>query len=231
MGVGRHDWLRGFVPGGKLNTFGVYGDSHTSYSRPSIEDARDNTNGSWTTFAEAPCLTFTGHWASAGAKTCDALPHVTANHDDVLVVMLGTNDVTQNVATEVTLAHLREIATTSCAKRVLFLANPPRDGGRAASQQSLNSSIQALADESPVWHFYDPWTLQRASNGTWSQARYTTDGLHATRGVYEYMGIEVRPVIESLAVTPEYVAPVTCAQTRMASDLADALAELESLRG
>lgn len=173
-----------------MATFTVYGDSHTSYQKASLEEALQS-NGCWVNYATSPGLTLVGGWVKSGATSEDALANVYYQHSDICVVMLGTNDVTDNFPVEKTLANIRAIGEGSGAERVLVLANPPRSGGRADSQVALNESIRSRFRGREGWDFYDPWVVQRAADGQWSKSSYTVDGLHATRGVYEYMGTEM----------------------------------------
>lgn len=184
-----------------MATFTVWGDSHTSYLKPTLEEGLATT-GCWPSYAEGHELTLAGGWAKAGATSADILANVYEIPADIAIIMVGTNDITDDVPNAVTAANIHAIGLATGADRVLVLANPPRTGGRATKQKNLNTALAATFGIPEGWDFYDPWTVQRAADGTWSKASYTVDGLHATRGVYEYMGLEMGGAIPDVLATP-----------------------------
>ncbi len=177
--------------------FGTYGDSHTTYSKASIEEGR-KAKGSWTHFAQSAEVGYAGYWAKNGATTADALKQVSCHQHDILVLLLGTNDITKNVSRPQIRANLRAIVRKECADQVLLVALPPRSDMRyAATTVSFNTSLKTLA-KAQGWTFLDPWTKHRAKNGAWLQRSYAPDGLHATRAVYAQAGYAIRAAMQSM---------------------------------
>ena len=143
-------------------TFASEGDS--------ISALRDNNNvpitWSWVRDAVAEGnLTYVGVYMRAGAATPELLAHAKPTAAKVMVVMAGTNDVSQHLSISSTLNRIAAIFGRTGGRVKILSAVAPRNTLTAETNQ-LNYWLQQLAAQHH-WVFIDPWTSVRAANGTW----------------------------------------------------------------
>ncbi len=112
----------------------VVGDSITAGDEPLAGDSVTG-RGSWVPAAEGPPLRFLGGWAVPGSTTQAMVDGVAGQRTpdaDVLVLLGGTNDLTVDVPTSLTVAHLEQVAETVGAVRCCWspsrrrTPSPPR---------------------------------------------------------------------------------------------------------
>lgn len=178
------------LPGtGNADTY-VVGDSHTTGNQPYLADGLA-ANASWAGFIEANI----DGWAKKGATSEDMLAQVTPSDALTTVVMAGTNDLHKGWARSRTRDALIAIHDTTATTGFLLMAIPPRTGAEAETT-SYNNSLHNLAT-AQGWGWFDPWAPVRAADGGWLYPRYTVDGIHATRGVYESAGHRISDALHT----------------------------------
>lgn len=174
-------------------SFVVVGDSITAGDQPLVGDDVAG-RGSWVPAAEGPPLRFLGGWAVPGSTTQAMVDGVAGQRTpdaDVLVLLGGTNDLTAEVPTEVTVAHLEQVAQTVDAGEVLLVAVPPKD----AQPDQVLALNEVLAGEAADrgWGFVDPWRAVSA------QGRYASgtspDGVHPVQSVADDAGQRIREAL------------------------------------
>ena len=177
-----------------LTTFAVVGDSITAGGEV-ISDARVGGSASWVpAAAEASGLTFVGGWAVPGATTEDALEAVVPEDADVLVVMVGTNDVLRERPWEESAADLVGIAASAGERVVAAVTIAPSDE-RPDARRDFNAQLTELAVEQG-WVLVDPWTDVESGDGF--VAGTTTDGTHLTDEAAQLVGFRVGEQLAAL---------------------------------
>jgi lysophospholipase L1-like esterase len=175
-------------------TFAVVGDSITAGGEV-ISDARVGGSASWVpAAAQASGLTFVGGWAVPGATTEDALASVVPDDADVLVVMVGTNDVLQGRPWEESAADLIRIAASAGERVVAVVTIAPSDL-RPDDRRAYNAQLAQLALEQR-WILVDPWTDVESGDGF--VAGTTTDGTHLTDEAAQLVGFRVGEQLAAL---------------------------------
>jgi lysophospholipase L1-like esterase len=133
-----------------------------------------------------------GGYAHSGWTTAEVAPYVpTATNADVLVMMLGTNDVNHQVPVSQSMTDLRALASKTGARHVVVIATPPNDitgGGnygtdRRVGNYEFNRQLQIYA-ANRGWIYGDPWAQWRAIDNTWT-AGATVDGIHPSTTINE----------------------------------------------
>lgn len=112
---------------------------------------------------------------------------------DVLVVMLGINDIRLGQPRANVLANISDIQELVKAPHVLIGAVAPSNQtsytvestgaviNRATAQFSLNRELAEMAaDRRRGWMFGDVWTEVRRMDGTWQSGTAVADGVHPT---------------------------------------------------
>lgn len=174
--------------------FAVVGDSITAGGE-AISDARVGGSASWVpAAAESSGLTFVGGWAVPGATTEDALVSVVPDDADVLVVMLGTNDVLQERPWEDSAADLAGIAAAAGERVVAVVTIAPSDL-RPDARRAYNAELAQLAVEQG-WVLVDPWT--DVESGDRFVAGTSTDGTHPTDEAAQLAGFRVGEQLAAL---------------------------------
>ena len=175
------------TPPAAHSTFAVVGDSITAGGEV-ISDARVGGSASWVpAAAEASGLTFVGGWAVPGATTEDALVSVVPDDADVLVVMLGTNDVLRDRPWEESAADLAGIAASAGERLVAVVTIAPSDPVPDA-RRAYNAQLAQLAVEQG-WALVDPWA--DVESGDRFVAGATTDGTHLTDQAAQLVGFRL----------------------------------------
>ncbi|SNS00759.1 Lysophospholipase L1 [Geodermatophilus pulveris] len=164
--------------------FAVVGDSITAGGAV-ISGARADGPASWVpAAAEAAGLAFTGGWAVPGATTEDALAAVVPADADLLVVMLGTNDVLRDRPWEESAADLTAIAAAAGERPVAVVTIAPSDP-RPDARRAYNAALATLALERG-WVLVDPWG--DVASGDRFVPGTTTDGTHLTDAAAQLVG-------------------------------------------
>ncbi|WP_415853782.1 SGNH/GDSL hydrolase family protein [Sinomonas sp. G460-2] len=163
--------------------FAAVGDAITLADSTDFADGQTGST-SWVTYAASPNLVFSGGWAGAGATTAKIAANVKQLDVDVLVIVAGTNDVTQGVAFAQTTTNLDRIVTTVGARRVVVSAIPPRDADPRPTAD-FNASLRKLAIQRH-WAFIDSAAGVRA--GDVYAPGMTLDGVRPTKDAAQIIG-------------------------------------------
>jgi lysophospholipase L1-like esterase len=181
-------------PSTSTSTFAVVGDSITAGGEV-ISDARVGGSASWVpAAAETSGLTFVGGWAVPGATTEDARVSVVPADADVLVVMLGTNDVLRERPWEESAAALTGIAA-SAGERVVTVATIAPSDPMPDARRAYNAQLAQLAVQQG-WALVDPWT--DVESGDRFVAGTTTDGTHLTDQAARLVGFRLGEQLTAL---------------------------------
>jgi hypothetical protein len=130
-----------------------------------------------------------GGFAKSGYTSGQVLKAIPADipHADVLVIVLGANDMRLGVPVTTVLSNFKRIADKVGAPRVVLAATPPSnltstrrcpDRGCRTAQFVLNRAMSTFAYKHG-WLFVDPWLKVRQVNNGWTKT-YTYDGRHPT---------------------------------------------------
>lgn len=164
-----------------------------------ITAAGDSTTAqgtSWIHHLTDPYLSVVQDFSESGWTSAQVLNRVqaaTIEETDVLVVMLGINDLRLEKTRASILANISDIQEKVRAPHVLIGAVAPSNQtsyddtpsgatiNRAVLQFSLNRDLADLAaDSRRGWMFGDPWTALRRMDGTWQPGTAVADGVHPT---------------------------------------------------
>lgn len=147
--------------------------------------ARDD---SWQHQLADPDLVSVGGYAHSGYTSAQILEGVTPHPDaDVLVIMVGTNDVTKGVSQPTVCANAVKIAQKVQAGSVFLSFLPPSNVeddptlhvNRRAEGITMNRTlVQCAADNG--WLYGDPFSMVRAWNNAWGTNNAIADGVHPT---------------------------------------------------
>ena len=147
---------------------------------------------SWRYQLNDPGITFTGGYARGGYTTGDVLKNISESDADVLVVMLGTNDVRHDIPVTTAEANIEKIVAVSHPAHVLLTYLPPSDGitdtwhgvhiDARYGNLAYSRAFVALAAKHG-WLIADPFTPWRSWNGAY-YSRATLDGLHPSTAVF-----------------------------------------------
>jgi hypothetical protein len=166
-------------------TFAATGDSITAWAL--------HPEGSWTTYADANGVTFTGlGWAQSGAHLTEMGINTTPVEADVFVVLAGTNDLGLQSSLPERLLLLDAIVFRANADDVIISSVPPLN---AAPQLATawNTALRLHAADMG-WHFVDSWVDVRAENDTF-KAGTSLDGKHPTPEAAASAGAAVHDAI------------------------------------
>ncbi len=174
-------------------TFAVVGDSLSVGNSPYFEEGEVG-DLSWVAYAQGDGADFIGGTAVVGATSWWQLERAKLLPDevlgaDVLVMALGTNDMSATARFDATIEALTGIADLwTDADRVLVLAVPPRLHELAATTTEFNMFLQNLAAEHD-WEYVDAASAVREGE-EWA-AGMTGDGIHYTRAAIPLVGAYV----------------------------------------
>ncbi|MCV2395913.1 SGNH/GDSL hydrolase family protein [Actinotalea sp. M2MS4P-6] len=122
-------------------------------------------------------------WWYPGATSAGVLNYIQPG-GDVLVLMVGTNDIREGISRTTTVANVHAIVDKVGAAHVVLLAVAPcdvtDDNGidRQREASVLNRSLATHAQDAG-WLFVDPWARIRTLDGGYASGM-TTDGVHPT---------------------------------------------------
>jgi lysophospholipase L1-like esterase len=157
----------------------------------SLAYAGDSTTAqpdSWIFQLTDPRITAVGGFAHDGYTSQQVLSNITSVKADVLVVMLGINDLhfvqTENIQGIV--ANVNRIVAKVGALRVIVSAVAPSDvtywATNATDSRSAQSKLNIALKRDSVahqWMFVDPYSQIRLSDGGYRNG-YTADNIHPT---------------------------------------------------
>lgn len=182
---------------GSAITYTYAGDSITN----------PDNSWSWTRYLGDDTITTPGGVGISGATSAVVSNAVTPRAVDVLVIMVGTNDVRLGVSRSTTVANVQQIAATAGAQHVVVAALPPSnltDYGsdhidRAAGNYATARDLQADA-AAHGWLYVDPFSSVRRNDNTWA-INASGDGVHPTAATGEkYVGprmaVAIRQAVE-----------------------------------
>ncbi|OIH94910.1 MULTISPECIES: SGNH/GDSL hydrolase family protein [unclassified Curtobacterium] len=173
-------------------TFAVSGDSITS--RPD----------SWRDQLGDRRLRLVGGFAEDGATSERAFGQVRRSMADVLVVMLGMEDVRESVPAETVKTNIEKIVRFSECRTALLCLVPPSnhsDGpvNRRANGVVANRHLFDLGAKQG-WIVADPFAFARASNNSWGGGS-SDDGTHPLPHVSAEAAVRMRLFIRQAAAT------------------------------
>lgn len=170
-----------------MTTFAAFGDSLTA-----------TPDFTWINGAVTADVVHVGGFAQGGLRSYQIADQATPVAADVTVVMVGTNDVSNEmwrVPLDRTLGAVRDIVVKSGAQRALIAAMPPRSDDFYWEAARLNWDICNFATDMG-WYWVDPWTAYRDSPGRW-RAGMSTDRIHPTPAVGRLAGKWMRHFIRA----------------------------------
>ncbi len=157
-------------------TFAAYGDSITK--RPD----------SWLNQLDDPGLQHVGGYANNGYTSAMVLAQtVPVPEADVAVIMLGTNDITQQVPQATVCSNIVKISEKSQARHTLVMFLPPSDVvddptthvNRRVEGITMNRTlVQCAADHG--YMYADAFSMARAWTNAWGTNNAVDDGVHPT---------------------------------------------------
>lgn len=168
-------------------TFAVVGDSLSLGNSPDF-DGGVAGNLSWVYWAQGDDATFVGGTAEVGAASWSQARRAVPIDADVLVMALGTNDMSADASFAATAEALTQIAATVGAPRVLVLSVPPRRYEGEPSTVEFNGWLRGLAAEHD-WQFVDAARVVRDGD-TWADGM-TGDGIHYSNEAIPLVGAYV----------------------------------------
>ncbi|WP_062379482.1 SGNH/GDSL hydrolase family protein [Demequina pelophila] len=173
-------------------TFAVVGDSLSLGNSPDFEHGVTGEL-SWVHHARGDGAVFVGGTAVEGAPSWTQADRAALLEEDVLaadvlVMALGTNDMSADVGAARTYEALADIAATFDAERVLVLAVPPRRYEIDPTTTEFNAGLQSLAAEMD-WEYVDAPAPVRDGDA-WADGM-TGDGIHYTRAAIPLVGAAV----------------------------------------
>jgi hypothetical protein len=173
-------------------TYAVAGDSITAWP------------GSWKDQLDDPGLNFAGGFAEDGATTAHVLAHTRPTPADVLVIMLGTNDVKFDVPFTELVDNIERIAATAGCKSTLLCLLPPSNHTRGTINRRTNGVVanRHLYDLGARrgWIVADPFAFARASNNAWGGGA-SDDGTHPLEHVSNEAARRLQLFIRQAAAT------------------------------
>lgn len=151
-------------------------------------DSLSANSDSWLHQMNDPGLSFVGGFQQAGYTTNGALANIQPGTADVLVVMLGTNDIRYGFDADHITSTIEQIVTKfGGASHVLISFTPPSDytddNGIDRRTQGIivNRALVAVAAKHN-WLYADPFSFQRGWNNAWGTGA-STDKTHPTAAV------------------------------------------------
>lgn len=173
----------------------IVGDSNTEVNSPDFARGQIG-DGTWAySTLRSSGYYFAGGWAVSGSTSVDQAEGLEEVEDaDVLVIMTGTNDLSQGVPFEDTVASLDTMTEKVPTERVVVLAIAPLDNEGTPTTSEFNQSLEALAADRG-WEFFDALEFLRSPDGGFAEGT-SDDGRHFDtdshrelgRAVAEYLG-------------------------------------------
>lgn len=150
-----------------------------------------------------------GGTAISGKTSAEILAASTPHPDaSVLVIELGTNDVTQKVPEQTVAANIVALAEKVQAEHVLILALPPSniedDSRTGVNRRAAGVTQNRTLIDMAVTHNYlyvDPFSFQRAWNNAWGTDA-SVDGVHPTTATNTRVAARMRVYIRQAATLP-----------------------------
>ena len=145
----------------------IYGDSITSWNPPYAGDR----NRSWVVWASSNEYPALHGYAYPGVTLAQMAANATDSPAKVVTIMGGTNDLPimalgkAGTPKAQMLASIDQIVSIENPEEVVLLAVPPF-GWNYYESNTWNAELQAHAEASG-YHFFDPWTGYKDSNGAW----------------------------------------------------------------
>lgn len=150
-------------------TFAVSGDGITARAESWKEQMTDRQ------------LRLVGGFAEDGATSERAFGQVRRSLADVLVVMLGMEDVRAAVPFETMTANIEKIVRFAECKTALLCLVPPNNRSQGEVNRRTNGIVANRhlfeLGASRGWVVADPFAFARASNNTWGGST-SVDGIH-----------------------------------------------------
>jgi lysophospholipase L1-like esterase len=153
-------------------------------------DSLTSASTSWLKQLDDPSLVKVGGYAKSGYTTKQVLANIKPVAGvDVLVILLGTNDVHFGVPRSEVKANIDKIVAKVGAPRVLISYIPPSDVtmskgiNRQVDSALLNRYLLNVAYHRG-WMMYDPWAPYRTSKNGWTPGA-SKDKVHPTATVSE----------------------------------------------
>jgi lysophospholipase L1-like esterase len=145
-------------------------------------DSLTSGSASWLYQLDDPSLIPAGGYAKSGYTSAQVLANITPVAADVLVIMLGANDVRLGVSQGTVGANLDKIVAKVGAPRVVLTYLPPSD---VTSSKGINRRTRAfqmnryLAEFAAKrgWMIVDPWSSYRLGTMAWA-AGASADRVH-----------------------------------------------------
>lgn len=163
----------------------------------SIAYAGDST-AVWKDQLTDPEITVAGGFSSPGYTSTQIAANITAVNCDVLVVMVGVNDIRLGVSTATILANIESIVSTVGAQHVIICAIVPcdiTDYGTAHINRQEKGEVfnRALIDLafSHGWLFVDPSNQFRKIANGYKSATGMSDGVHPTTASYQLIAARI----------------------------------------
>jgi len=144
-------------------------------------------------------------YAHGGFTSGRILEHLTKTDSNVLVVMVGVNDVTAGYSNKHIIHNVWKIIAKVGAQHVIISAIVPNDLtnygpkhiNRRAAGASLNVALRATA-VAHGWEFIDPDGAFRLPNNGYAPGT-TVDGVHPTRAAFAAESAVLAPAIAAAA--------------------------------
>lgn len=138
-------------------------------------------------------LKYVGVYMRAGADTAMLAAHAAPTKAAVMVVLAGTNDVSQGVDPNLTMRNINRIFADSQTPHRVLVAIPPRNLDHVVQTTALNV-IMARYAAAEGWVFVDPWTTVREPDGTWAPGT-SSDKLHPSVATGQVVGAIMNTLI------------------------------------
>lgn len=171
-------------------------------------DSTTYRGSAWPNYLTDPDLVRSGGLAISGANSTEILAKIQPDSvAEVLVVMLGTNDISDRLTRAKTKENIEAIVAKVGAPRVVLAAIAPCDvtayGSPAIDRQNLGFALnrdlsQLAADHG--WLFADPWSSVRLRSNGWKDGA-DEDKVHPTAATSEAytgprMSVYIRQAVE-----------------------------------
>jgi lysophospholipase L1-like esterase len=153
-------------------------------------DSLTSARSSWLNQLDDPSLVEVGGFAKSGYTTKQVLAEIKPEAEiDVLVILLGTNDVHFGVPRGEVKANIDKIVDKVGAPRVLLSYIPPSDvtwskGVNRQVESALLNRYMLNVAYHRGWMMYDPWASYRTSKNGWTPGA-STDKVHPVPAVSE----------------------------------------------
>lgn len=150
-------------------------------------DSITNPDNSWsyTRYLGDATLTSAGGTGISGATSTEVAAAVKPTDADVLVVMVGTNDVRFDTNPKVVRDNVKAIVAKVGADHVVVAGVAPSnltDYGSAHINRAVDNVVlnRTLASSATAmgWLYVDPWDGVRKMDGTWTNGGAQSDGVH-----------------------------------------------------